>query len=246
MSETGVPRTPFETSGVGVIVPYDFALDRELWRWTPEGTALYITRTKHLPLGVGTEQAQELGRADEVAALAQEVAIAGPGVAAYMCTAGSFIRGAKGEREITDAMVSSGFPYAVTTSGALLESLSYLGVTRLAIATPYDQSVTAALERFLAEAGVDVTGSRHLGLTEEIWRVPYDVTSALVHATRSSASRDPQAVFVSCTNVWTYDLIGPLERELGLPILTANLVTMWAALRRIGEGPVGEGRLCGA
>jgi hypothetical protein len=30
-----------------------------------------------------------------------------------------------------------------------------------------------------------------------------------------------------CTNLATYDLITPLERELGKPVLTANQATMW-------------------
>ena len=45
-----------------------------------------------------------------------------------------------------------------------------------------------------------------------------------------------EAVFVSCTNLPTYDVIAPLEAELGMPVLTANQVTMWAALRRVGPG----------
>ena len=36
----------------------------------------------------------------------------------------------------------------------------------------------------------------------------------------------------------TYDIIGPLERLLGKPVLTANQVTMWAALRRMGVSAV--------
>jgi maleate isomerase len=48
--------------------------------------------------------------------------------------------------------------------------------------------------------------------------------------------------FVSCTNLATYDLIAPLERELGKPVLTANQVTMWAALRVAHKAAVGPGQ----
>ena len=45
------------------------------------------------------------------------------------------------------------------------------------------------------------------------------------------------AVFLACTNLPTYDVIPSLEAELGLPVLSANLVTMWAALRHLGALP---------
>jgi maleate isomerase len=48
-------------------------------------------------------------------------------------------------------------------------------------------------------------------------------------------------VFLACTNLPTYDLIAPLERMLGKPVLTANQVTMWAVLRALhSEAQVAE------
>ena len=68
-----------------------------------------------------------------------------------------------------------------------------------------------------------------MGLTGRIWEVPDEVTADLV---RTTAKAGGDAVFVSCTNLPTYDVIAPLEEELGRPVLTANQVTMWAALAR--------------
>lgn len=41
---------PFQYSqisqkGIGLVVPFDFALDDECWRWLPAGASLYIMRT---------------------------------------------------------------------------------------------------------------------------------------------------------------------------------------------------------
>jgi maleate isomerase len=66
--------------------------------------------------------------------------------------------------------------------------------------------------------------------------VPYDETVRLV---READCSDAEAVFVSCTNLATYDVIAPLEAELGKPVLTANQVTMWAMLEAIGRRAVG-------
>ncbi len=57
---------------------------------------------------------------------------------------------------------------------------------------------------------------------------------------------EAQALFISCTNLPTYDVIEPLEHALGKPVLTANQVTMWDACRKIDRLAVGSGRLLGS
>lgn len=142
-----------------------------------------------------------------------------------------------------EAMTSSGIPLAVTTSGALLESARTLGIGRIAIATPYDEVVTDLLAAYLEDAGLTVAGRSRLGLTDEIWRLAHREVADLVRDAVSRSER-ADAAFVSCTNVRTYDLVGPLERDLGLPVITANQVSMWAALRALDLLANGDGRLC--
>jgi len=225
--------------GVGIVVPYDFALDRELWRWTPPGVNLLLTRTRYAAMPVTLAQAKVVSDTAAVAEATRSVLEPGPGVVAYGCTSGSFVRGLEGEHELVEAMVGAGAPAAVTTSGALLEALAHLGISRISVATPYDEAITLRLQEFLHEAGTEVVGASFLGLSGQIWTVPYLETAALV---RQAAAQGGEAVFVSCTNLLCYDLIAPLEEELGVPVLTANQVTMWAALRRVGAVPLGHGQ----
>lgn len=230
---------PAPEVGVGVVVPYDMALDRELWRWVPDDVALLFTRTPYAPLPVTVEMAEYVADADVVRASVRDLAAVSPAVYAYACTSGSFVHGLAGERRLVDAMRQAGGAPAVTTSGALLAALEYLGLRRVGVATPYDPDVTERLARFLREAGVAVTSSAHLGLTADIWRVPYTATAELI---RRADSPEAEAVLVSCTNLATYDVIAPLEAELGKPVLTANQATMWAALRAVDRAPVGPGQ----
>ena len=46
---------------VGVIVPYDFAMDREIWRWVPPEVNLSVTRTARLPLLATVAMAELIG-----------------------------------------------------------------------------------------------------------------------------------------------------------------------------------------
>lgn len=242
MSVPAVPGPGLEDvpPGIGVVAPFDLALDRELWRWTPEPVSLYLTRTPRLEGPVGVALAEHLADLDVVAAGCSAVAVADPGVTAYLCTSASFVAGLDGEARLRAAMSHGGARHALTTSGAVLGALSALGVSRVAVATPYDEALTARLVAFLAEAGVQTTGSAFLGLGADIWRVGADSVRALARAVPRDGA---QALVLSCTNLRTYDVIAALETELGIPVVSANLATMWAALRILGRLPAGRPEL---
>lgn len=230
---------PFEQTGLAVVTPFDFALDRELWRWVPDAVTVHLNRVGYVTLPVGLELAYAVTGQVAVRQAALELVATAPSVCAYLCSSGSFVGGLAGERAVRENLTSAGVPRAVTTSGAMLAALEHLGISRVAVATPYVAELAERLEGFLHEAGYETVGGAHLGLPGGIWRVPYDVVAQLVlDADRPEA----EAVFVSCTNLPTYDLIGPLEAELGKPVLTANQVTMWAALRELGQSACGPGQ----
>ncbi|RWA22797.1 hypothetical protein MELE44368_11285 [Mycolicibacterium elephantis DSM 44368] len=221
------------------MTPYDFALDRELWRWVPDDVSLYVTRLRYAPLPVTVDMAVHVSDADNVVAGAANVLAVSPIVTAYACTAGSFVKGMAGEAALVAAMQAAGAPAAVTTSGSMLAALKHLGVHRVATVTPYTADLTIGLTSYLMEAGLEVVATSGLGLTSKIWAVPYEQTAELV---RSTNVAEAEAIVISCTNLPTYDLIAPLEAELQKPVVTANQVTMWAALRVAGRKAVGPGQ----
>ncbi|MGK5529097.1 maleate cis-trans isomerase family protein [Streptomyces sp. URMC 129] len=229
---------PLPQRGVGVVAPFDFALDRELWRWAPAGISLHVTRTPSVPGGTGPD-----GERAAVRAAVRALGAIGPEVVAYVCTSGSLARavagGVAGERALAAAMGRAAGTPAVTTPGALLAALEELGAGRIAVITPFTQSVTDALENCLREAGVAVCGRGHLGLTRETWRVPYREVVAMARGAVARAAAPPDALFIGCANLPTYDVIPQLEAELRMPVISANQVTMWAALRTLNVPATG-------
>ena len=225
--------------GIGVVIPYDFALDRELWRWVPAQVSLHLTRTPYQDIPVSVAQAIAVGDRETVARCTRDLLTVEPAAVAYGCTSGSFIGGLAGEAALVAGMVEAGAPMAVTTSGGVIAAAHALGLKNLAVVTPYDESVGAKLRAYLNEAGVEVTAHNDMGLTGRIWTVPYEVTADLA---RRTAQGGGDAVFLSCTNLLTYDLIASLEQELGVPVITANQVTMWAVLAAAGVPGVGPGQ----
>ncbi|WP_017545775.1 maleate cis-trans isomerase family protein [Nocardiopsis prasina] len=230
--------TPWQ-SAVGVVAPYDFALDRELWRWAPDDVSLLITRLPFVRIPVTVDQAAALSKGKGVTKAVRALMAPEPLAIGYACASGSFVHGAEGESELRRTMRAAGAPAAVTTSGALIDALRALEADRIAVVTPYVDSVTDRLLDYLAEHDVGVTSSVGLGLLSHIWRVTYAEVARAVHEVDRP---DAQAVFISCTNVLTYDIIAPLEQELGKPVIAANQVTMWDLLRAADRRAVAHGQ----
>jgi maleate isomerase len=227
--------------GVGIVAPFDFVLDREYWSATPPGVSLHITRTPFLEQGVGVDLAHLLSDDAVLAGATRELLIAQPAVTVFACTSGSFVDGLAGELRCRKVMEQAGAQKALTTSGALLEALRALGVERIGVATPYDASTTLRLVSFLSEAKIRAVSSACLGLTSDIFRVGPSSVRTLI---RAADNPEAEAIFVSCTNLWTLDILEEMTQVLGKPVLSANQVTMWAALHAVGRtSPIIDGVL---
>ncbi|XAS68170.1 Asp/Glu/hydantoin racemase [Micrococcaceae bacterium Sec5.7] len=230
---------PPAQTGIGVICPFDMALDRELWRWMPEDVSLYFTRTPFVDIPVSLELAEDISDDADILSASRNLSVVRPSAMAYACTSGSFVNGVAGARHLSELMESGSAASGVTTSEALLEALDHLGASSVVVITPYIAELTLRLGDFLMEAGHAVVAHAGLGLEGGIWEVPYQATCELI---RAADVPEADVIFISCTNLPTYDIIAPLERELGKPVLSANQVTAWASLRLAGKSAVGPGQ----
>ncbi len=241
ISDTGVLQKfelqPGELSGkvangIGLVAPFDFALDDECRRWLPDGTPMFVTRTPELESAeVTVELAKEVSSELAVAPAVKSLLAVEPAAVGYACTSGSFIDGVEGEERLQQTMITAGAPTAVTTSGALVQALSSLNVKKIGIVTPYNHDLSQLLVDYLREAGVEVATGGYLGMERDIARISPDAIRRLAE---SIDRPDIEAIFFSCTNLHTYDIIEELETRLSKPALSANQVTIWAALRAGG------------
>ncbi|MGC5627656.1 maleate cis-trans isomerase family protein [Georgenia sp. Z1344] len=239
MAELPDIEGPLAQRGIGVIAPFDLALERELWRWVPLEVSLHLARTPYEPVPVSLEMAELVSEERHLRAATRDVLGVEPEVVAYLCMSGSFIHGLAHEARLRAAVLEAGAPDAVTTSGALATAVRALDLRRVSVLTPYDAALTDRLHDFLGELGVAVVRSDHLGLGGGIWKVNYRTVAERI---TGADHDDADAVVVACTNLPTYDIVDPLEERLGKPVLTANQLTMWACLGRMGLQMTGPGR----
>jgi len=126
---------------------------------------------------------------------------------------------------------------AVATAPAVVDALRRLGVSSVAVATPYVEFVNEAERKYLEVRGFTVTAIKGLllGKTEEdrraIGKQPAEVAFRLA---REVDSPEAQGIFISCTNFATLPIIALLEREAGKPVVSSVQATAWALLRALG------------
>ncbi len=230
----GTTRFP---NRIGVIVPFDMALDREYWQLVPDDVSLHVTRLPIVELPYGPAHARRVADPDDLAAAAGTLERIGPAVVAFGCTSASFVDGLAGEAAVRAAIESVGIAEAVTPSGALIEELRRLGVRRVGLGTPYEEPLGRALADLLVEAGFEPVSLVNLSYTDEedVVAASDDVVIDLADRARTP---DAEAVFLACTNLPTVPLLPRLQERLGVPVLTANQVLIEAALRRAAASAI--------
>jgi maleate isomerase len=225
---------------VGLIIPSVNATIEPEFAWIgPPGLSFHAAR---IPLRETTPAGlREMNEGVEAAA--RLLASVSPDVVAYACTSGSFLEGRERLRAQIDAIGAIAGCPVVATSAALIDALQALGIQRLALATPYLDSINRVEQRFLEDHAFDVVSTRALGLSGAAIR---EVPPERVFELACDADCDlADAVFVSCTDLRALEVVEALEARLAKPVLTSNQVTMWALLRALGSQPdiAGFGRL---
>jgi maleate isomerase len=219
---------------IGLIVPPTNTVNEAEWQMmVPEGVTVHTTR---MPLHADTTSVQ--GEQDLYADISRAVgdlAQARVDVIAYGCTAGSMVQPvARLEDYIKQVTGIAG----ITTAAAIVRALSILGITRLAIATPYHDVLNDHEVAFLQNQGFDTLSIRGLGLGaggvhEYIQIAQTPVPDIMDHVILADVN-DAEAMLISCTDFPVLTIISELEQRLGKAVVTSNQATFWAALRAAG------------
>jgi maleate cis-trans isomerase len=151
----------------------------------------------------------------------------------WATTSASFIGGLQwsldqsaGLSEILGAPVSS-------TALAFVNAIHALGVGRVAVLASYPVAVTEAFRSFLAESDISVSSFVHLDADcgEDAFDLPQDF---LLEQALKLDYQDAEALLIPDTAMAAFPLMRALEPKLGIPVLTANQVTLWDVLRLAG------------
>ncbi|MFJ8024408.1 decarboxylase [Streptomyces sp. NPDC096311] len=173
---------------------------------------------------------REMGSAVRLSAGVEELRLSGAEAVVWACTSASFVYGWEGAHEQVRALArAAGLP-ASSTSFAFAHAVREVGARRVAIAATYPQDVTDLFAAFLREAGVEVVSIRAAGITTAAEVGTWGEAEVLELA-RAGDHPDADAVLLPDTALHTAAHLSALEKDLSKPVLTANQVSVWEALR---------------
>lgn len=164
-------------------------------------------------------------------------------VIGYACTSGATVIGADNISRI----VTRTFRNAKTTDPitAVMAALQHLGMRKIGLVTPYVEDVSAAMIDLLQRNGFEVVNFGSFEQKEDAVVARISPDSIYNAVCKIGAVDDVEAVFVSCTNLRTFDVIEPAEAHIGKPVVSSNQALAWhmAELAGLKGSITGPGRL---
>ena len=218
--------------------PYEFYL------MAPEGVTTVMTS-----LGVrGFVQAEYDSAVDRLEAAAAELmgrkpdAIVQAGVPLIVTHGWGF------EAEVLGRIARVTSTPAATDIGACIAAMQTLGMKRVAMLTPFDDAMHGHLADYVSHAGIEIAASASvLSKVSGGELRAYEVSTMEldgVHEAAASVFRDASdadGVWITGALMPSVAVIRPLERELGVPVVTSMQAMAWRGLRLAGVDDAVEG-----
>lgn len=211
----------------------------------PDAKRLYPTGVEFLSGGVGLPGGMSIAGYEEavprIIPAAEALAKQGAQAISVFGSSITFYNGAKFNEELVSRVTkTTGLP-ATTQSNGLIDGLKTVNARRVAVATAYTDIVTERLKLFLGEHGFTVTATKGLGFE----RIPEGAaTQEILHKLGVAAyamSNTADALVLSCGALRTLDLIVPLEKEIGVPVVSSTPHGLMNAVRLVGVSPRAQG-----
>jgi maleate isomerase len=150
-------------------------------------------------------------------------------VMGFTCTSGAMVIG----EDKVFSLMRAARPKLPCTSPitAAMAGMTALGLKRIALLTPYVQSINDMMRNYIEARGVavPVMGSFNNSNDDEVARISLESTRAA--AIDLGKSQHVDGIFISCTSMRTIDIIREVEEAIGKPMLASNPAQAWHLLR---------------
>ncbi|MEJ6747205.1 MAG: Asp/Glu racemase [Yoonia sp.] len=214
-----------------IVLQSDETIEQDFRRIFGAGPLIYVTRVPtatQVTRDTLQQMAETLPAAASLFAEPTEFSVVG-----YGCTSGTAQIGADNIARLVREGCTT--PEVTQPVSGLLAACATLNIKRLGFLSPYVEDVSARLVNVLEANGVacPVFGS----FDEACETVVAHISSQSTYdaAVTLAAKGGIDALFLSCTNLRTLDIIEKLEAETGLPVLSSNQVLAWHMAQLSGK-----------
>ena len=240
MNSTDIPVWQSDGLGslarIGVLTPdNDPVPESEMWAMAPRGVSIHASRIRW------NGDARSLAEPPHVDTAAELLSGLKPDVIVYAFTGSSYLLGVEADDSLRARLEARACAVPVIlTAPAASEALRCLGVHRLALIHPpwFTDQVNAKGPIYFQARGFSVISCARMIPARSFMEVsPAEVYDWC----KEHVSEDAEAVFIGGNGMRAIGAIHALEKALAMPVLTANQVGMWQALRLVGlTAPIPE------
>ena len=206
-----------------IVLQSDETIEQDFRRIFGAGPLIYVTRVPtatQVTRDTLQQMAETLPAAASLFAEPTQFSVVG-----YGCTSGTAQIGADNIARLAREGCTT--PEVTQPVSGLLAACAALNIKRLGFLSPYVEDVSAHLVNVLEANGVacPVFGSFDEACETVVAHI--SLQSTYDAAVTLAAKGGIDALFLSCTNLRTLDIIEKLEAETGLPVLSSNQVLAW-------------------
>jgi arylmalonate decarboxylase len=215
------------------------------WPIPPDAKRLYPSGVRFIGNGVGLPGGMTIEGYEEaiprVLPRAKELADQGADVVSVFGSSLTFYKGRAFHENLIAQVEKATGKKATTQSAGLLDGLRTVGAKRVALATAYTDEVTERLKVFLEEYGFTVSSAKGLGFVEiPDGSATYDILFKL-GSEAYAQSKKADALVMSCGRLETLNLLVPLEKQVGAPVVSSTPHGLMNGVRLLGVSPKATG-----
>jgi maleate isomerase len=164
-------------------------------------------------------------------------------VMAYACLVAIMCQGPgyhlQSEQRLANTVALNNSPTPIVSSaGALVDAIKELGFKKVAIITPYMKSLTQQVVDYIEDAGIKVTDSISLEVSDNLEVGRLNPLNLIEHVQQLDFSDADAVVLSACVQMPSLAAIQQVEDLIGKPVISAATATVYQILKKLELAPV--------
>ncbi|PAB59808.1 maleate cis-trans isomerase family protein [Anaeromicrobium sediminis] len=213
-----------EKKRIALLIPHtDITLETDLQKYLPDH---YTLHTQRIWLNDVSEAAEKkMVDIDFPKGIQYLKNITTFDTSVFGCTSASAVYGATGLKRIEQQLSNEFGCKSISALGAVLRQIKKLQAKRIALFTPYTDSVNQFMINSLKDFGVNIVYSNGLDLINDldICKVEPSAIYDFIHSHKNHLKQiETDLCFVSCTNLRAMEIRKDLENMLDINVITSN------------------------
>ena len=205
---------------IGLMVPSsNTVMEPDFYRNLPGNWTLHTTRMFLKDVNA-KEEAKMLD--EYTLPAARDLETVQPDVIIFGCTSAGALRGNEYEEELIRKISETSGAAAISVNKSVRETLKLLNARRLVVVTPYLDELNVRIKASLENEGMQVLHIQGLGILENTNIARVTRQKIIELAQDAVKDREPDALFVSCTNFPAVDALPELRSLFPFPVISSN------------------------